>query len=77
MIKKAPCAVSADEVKRIKGLGCLRDKRYPHVFNVRVIKTAGTGAELVKAGAFGAVFGVDVATAETKQGTEYFYRKRQ
>ncbi|MBQ3490789.1 MAG: FAD-dependent oxidoreductase [Clostridia bacterium] len=33
--------LSADEIKRVKGLGCLRDKRYPDVFNVRVITRNG------------------------------------
>lgn len=30
-----------EEIKRIKGLGCLWDKRYPDVFNVRVITRNG------------------------------------
>ena len=30
-----------EEIKRVKGLGCLRDKRYPDVFNVRVITRNG------------------------------------
>ncbi len=30
-----------DDIKRVKGLGCLRDKRYPDVFNVRVITRNG------------------------------------
>ncbi len=33
--------VSADEIKRVKGLGFLQDKRYPDVFNARVITTNG------------------------------------
>lgn len=33
--------LSADEIKRVKGLGCLRDKRYPDIFNVRVITRNG------------------------------------
>ena len=28
--------ISAEDLKRIKGLGCLKDKRYEGVFNVRV-----------------------------------------
>jgi len=28
--------LSADDVKRVKGLGCLKDKRYEDIFNVRV-----------------------------------------
>ncbi|MDO4500109.1 MAG: FAD-dependent oxidoreductase [Erysipelotrichaceae bacterium] len=31
----------ASEIKRVKGLGCLQDKRYPDVFNVRVITRNG------------------------------------
>lgn len=34
-------AVSAEDIKRVKGLGCLQDKRYPDVFNVRVITRNG------------------------------------
>jgi len=33
--------ISPEEIKRIKGLGCLRDKRYPDIFNVRVITGNG------------------------------------
>lgn len=28
--------LSADDIKRVKGLGCLKDKRYDDIFNVRV-----------------------------------------
>lgn len=34
-------AVSAEEIKRVKGLGFLQDKRYPDVFNARVITRNG------------------------------------
>lgn len=34
-------ALTADEIKRLKGLGCLLDKRFPDVFNVRVITRNG------------------------------------
>lgn len=33
--------LSPDEIKRVKGLGCLQDKRYTDVFNVRVITKNG------------------------------------
>ena len=33
--------VSAEEIKRVKGLGFLQDKRYPDVFNARVITVNG------------------------------------
>ena len=32
---------TAEDIKRVKGLGCLRDKRYDDVFNVRVITRNG------------------------------------
>ncbi len=44
MIKKGVPAggkLSAEEIKRVKGLGCLQDKRYGDVFNVRVITKNG------------------------------------
>ena len=33
--------LTPEEIKRKKGLGCLQDKRYPDVFNVRVITRNG------------------------------------
>ena len=33
--------LTPEEIARVKGLGCLRDKRYPDVFNVRVITRNG------------------------------------
>lgn len=33
--------LSLEEIKRVKGLGCLQDKRYDDVFNVRVITRNG------------------------------------
>ena len=33
--------LTADEIRQVKGLGCLQDKRYPDVFNVRVITRNG------------------------------------
>lgn len=33
--------ISAEDIKRVKGLGCLQDKRYPNVFNMRVITRNG------------------------------------
>ena len=33
--------LSPEEIKQVKGLGCLQDKRYPDVFNVRVITRNG------------------------------------
>ena len=33
--------LASEDIQRVKGLGCLRDKRYPDVFNVRVITRNG------------------------------------
>ena len=33
--------LSPEDIKRVKGLGCLQDKRYDDVFNVRVITRNG------------------------------------
>ena len=33
--------LTPEEIKRVKGLGCLQDKRYPDVFNIRVITRNG------------------------------------
>lgn len=40
-IENAGGKLSPAEVKRVKALGCLQDKRYPDVFNVRVITKNG------------------------------------
>lgn len=33
--------LSPEEIKRVKGLGCLQDKRYDNIFNIRVITGNG------------------------------------
>lgn len=33
--------LSPEDIKRVKGLGCLQDKRYDDIFNVRVITRNG------------------------------------
>ena len=45
-MENTPILTEAD-IKRVKGLGCLRDKRYPDIFNVRVLTRNGflTSAE--------------------------------
>ncbi len=40
-VENAGGKIPADEIKRVKGLGCLQDKRYNDVFNVRVITKNG------------------------------------
>lgn len=46
-VENASGTISPEEVKRVKALGCLRDKRYDDIFNVRVITRNGkiTAAE--------------------------------
>lgn len=34
-------AISPEDVKRVKALGCFQDKRYPDIFNVRIITRNG------------------------------------
>ncbi len=41
MSMEATIMLSPEEIKRVKGLGCLQDKRFPDVFNVRVITRNG------------------------------------
>lgn len=36
-----PAALTPEDIKRVKGLGCLQDKRYPDIFNMRVITRNG------------------------------------
>lgn len=40
-VRSKGAVLSAEDIKRVKGLGCLQDKRYPDVFNVRVITRNG------------------------------------
>lgn len=40
-VENAGGKLPAEEIKRVKGLGCLQDKRYDDVFNVRVITKNG------------------------------------
>jgi len=40
-LKQITCTVPAEEVTRLKGLGCLRDKTTPDCFNVRVLTGNG------------------------------------
>ena len=34
--------ITQDDIKRVKGLGCIKDKRYEDIFNVRVPLGHGT-----------------------------------
>ncbi|WP_289302407.1 FAD-dependent oxidoreductase [Sporofaciens musculi] len=70
--------LSAEEIKRVKGLGCLQDKRYGDVFNVRVITRNGklTTDEQIKIAEAAEKFGSGEITMTTRltleiQGVNY------
>ncbi|XCP87188.1 FAD-dependent oxidoreductase [Roseburia hominis] len=70
--------LSAAEIKRVKGLGCLQDKRYDDVFNVRVITRNGkvTAQEQTKIAEAAERFGSGEITMTTRltleiQGVPY------
>ena len=70
--------LSAEEIKRVKGLGCLQDKRYGDVFNVRVITRNGklTTEEQIKIAEAAEKFGSGEITMTTRltleiQGVNY------
>lgn len=72
--KKLP----AEEIKRVKGLGCLQDKRFEDVFNVRVITKNGkiTSSEQQKIAEAAEKFGSGEMTMTTRltleiQGVPY------
>lgn len=70
--------LSAEEIKRVKGLGCLQDKRYDDIFNVRVITRNGkiTSDEQKKIAEAAEKFGSGEVTMTTRltleiQGVPY------
>lgn len=70
--------LSPEDVKRVKGLGCLQDKRYDDVFNVRVITRNGklTAQEQIKVAEAADKFGSGEVTMTTRltleiQGVPY------
>lgn len=70
--------LSAADIKRVKGLGCLQDKRYDDVFNVRVITRNGklTAQEQKKVAEAAEKFGSGEVTMTTRltleiQGVHY------
>ena len=70
--------LSSEEIKRVKGLGCLQDKRYDDVFNVRVITRNGklTTEEQIKIAEAAEKFGSGEITMTTRltleiQGVNY------
>ena len=70
--------IPAEEVKRVKGLGCLQDKRQPDHFNVRVITRNGkiSADEQIAIAEAAAKFGSGEVTMTTRltleiQGVQY------
>lgn len=70
--------LTADEIKRVKGLGCLQDKRYSDVFNVRILTRNGkiTNKELLDIADAAKKFGDGCVTMTTRltmevQGVHY------
>ena len=70
--------LSAEEIKRVKGMGCLQDKRYDDVFNVRVITRNGklTADEQIRIARAAEKFGSGEVTMTTRltmeiQGVKY------
>ena len=70
--------IPAAEIKRVKGLGCLQDKRYPDVFNVRIITRNGkiTSEEHRVIAEAAEMFGSGLVTMTTRltleiQGVKY------
>ncbi len=70
--------LSPEEIKRVKGLGCLQDKRYDDIFNVRVITRNGkvTAEEQKKIAEAAEKFGSGEVTMTTRltleiQGVPY------
>lgn len=80
-VVKVPSAsgtLSPEEIKRVKGLGCLQDKRYPDRFNVRVITRNGklTSNEQIAVAQAAEKFGSGEVTMTTRltleiQGVPY------
>ena len=65
-------ALPPEEIKRVKGLGCLQDKRYSDVFNVRVITRNGkiTSAENIAISEAAEKFGSGEVAMTTRQTIE-------
>ena len=70
--------LSPEDIKRVKGLGCLQDKRYDDIFNVRVITRNGkiTADEQKKIAEAAVKFGTGEVTMTTRltleiQGVPY------
>ena len=66
------CTVPAEDVTRVKGLGCLRDKTTPDCFNCRVLTRNGkiTSAESIAIAEAAAKFGKGEVAMTTRQTIE-------
>ncbi len=66
------CTVPAEEVARVKGLGCLRDKRTPDAFNVRILTGNGklSSEKLTAVAEAAARFGSGEAAMTSRQTIE-------
>ena len=66
------CTVPAEDVARVKGLGCLRDKTTPDRFNCRVLTRNGkiTSAESIAIARAAEQFGSGEVTMTTRQTVE-------
>lgn len=77
-VERNGAKLSEDEIKRVKGLGCLQDKRFGDVFNVRVITRNGkiTADEQMKIAEAAKKYGSGEVTMTTRltleiQGVPY------
>jgi len=71
-LNTVPCTVPAEEVTRVKGLGCLRDKTTPDCFNCRVLTRNGkiTSAESIVIAQAAEKFGKGEVAMTTRQTVE-------
>ena len=71
-LKTVVCTVPAEEVTRVKGLGCLRDKNTPDCFNCRVLTRNGkiTSAESIVIAQAAERFGSGEVAMTTRQTIE-------
>lgn len=71
-MKSVPCTIPAEEIARVKGLGCLRDKTTADQFNCRVLTRNGkiTSAESHAIAEAAARFGSGEVAMTTRQTIE-------
>jgi dissimilatory sulfite reductase (desulfoviridin) alpha/beta subunit len=71
-LNTVPCTVAPEDVARVKGLGCLRDKTTPNCFNCRVLTRNGkiTSSESIAIAEAAAKFGKGEVAMTTRQTIE-------